>query len=97
MNTATLDTATFEAQLRQDGYLDIEVKSVEAGKFVPVHHHDFDVRALVLEGSADIACNGVSRVLQPGDVLVVDAGTPHTEHYGPQGYTALIGRRHSPV
>lgn len=91
------DLAAFESALRADGYLDIEKKTVEAGKYAAEHHHDFDVRALVLAGSAVIACNGEPRTYRPGDVLIVDAGTPHTEHYGPEGYTALVGRRHSPV
>jgi hypothetical protein len=34
---------------------------------------------------------------RPGDVLEVAADVPHTEHYGPNGYTFLLGRRHKPA
>jgi mannose-6-phosphate isomerase-like protein (cupin superfamily) len=89
-----MDTSDFEAQLRRDGYLDIETKSVGAGVEIGSHSHAFDVRALVLEGEATIACGGEPRTYRPGDVVEVAAGVEHTEQYGPSGYRYLVGRRH---
>jgi quercetin dioxygenase-like cupin family protein len=89
-----MDTSEFEAQLRRDGYLDIEVKSAAPDVEVGSHSHAFDVRALVLEGEATIACGGEPRTYRAGDVLEVDAGVAHTERYGPAGYRYLVGRRH---
>jgi mannose-6-phosphate isomerase-like protein (cupin superfamily) len=91
-----METSEFEAQLRRDGYLDIDVRSVEGGVFNASHSHAFDVRALVLEGEATIACGGTPRTYRPGDVLEVAAGVEHTEQYGPDGYRYLVGRRHHP-
>jgi quercetin dioxygenase-like cupin family protein len=95
MQNAQIDTRKFEAELRRDGYQEILDKRVEAGVVIDHHTHPYDVRALVLEGEATIACEGeAARVYRPGDVLVVAAGVVHTEHYGPDGYRFLVGRRH---
>ena len=50
--------------------------------------------SLVLDGEATIDCGSGARTFRPGDVLEVAADQPHTEHYGPKGYTFLLGRRH---
>ncbi len=84
----------FREKLLADGYLDIETKSLEAGVFVDKHSHAFDVRALVLEGEATIDCDGVPRTYRTGDVLEVARDREHTEKYGAQGYTVMVGRRH---
>jgi quercetin dioxygenase-like cupin family protein len=95
MQKTAIDTRQFEAQLRRDGYLEVLDKRIEADVVIEDHTHPYDVRALVLEGEATIACAGEApRVYRPGDVLEVSAGVVHTEHYGPQGYRFLVGRRH---
>ena len=90
-----MDLEAFTAELRKDGYLDIETKTIEADKVVGLHSHPFDVRAVVLDGSARIACGGEpEREFKAGDIVEVAAGVEHTEHYGPEGYKFLVGRRH---
>ncbi|MCX7211674.1 MAG: cupin [Burkholderiales bacterium] len=91
--TLPIDRAAFEARLVREGYLESEVKVVEAGKVNGEHSHDFDVLALVLDGEATIACGPVPQTFRAGDIVEVAAGVVHTEHYGPQGYTFLVGRR----
>ena len=91
--TPPIDRAAFEARLIREGYLDSEVKTIEAGKVVGEHSHDFDVLALVLDGEATIACGAVPQTFRVGDIVEVAAGVVHTEHYGPKGYTFLVGRR----
>jgi hypothetical protein len=44
--TPPIDRAAFEARLVREGYLESEVKVVEAGKVIGEHSHDFDVLAL---------------------------------------------------
>jgi quercetin dioxygenase-like cupin family protein len=98
MQGTTIDTTQFEAELRRDGYLEIVEKSIPANTVIEDHTHPYDVRALVLEGEATIACAGEPpRVYRPGDILVVAAGVTHAEHYGPNGYRFLVGRRHTPT
>lgn len=89
-----MDHEHFREALRRDGYLDVETRSAPPGRFVDTHSHPFDVRLLVLDGSARITCGGEVRDLAPGDVYELEANVPHTEQYGPQGYTFLVGRRH---
>ena len=88
-----IDRAGFERELKRDGYDEMLVREWEPNRDVPEHTHPFDARALVLEGEFTLNCQGSSRVLRPGDVFAVAAGTPHTESYGPQGARFLVGRR----
>ena len=88
------ERAAFEARLRHEGFDEILTKTLEAGVVIDLHSHPYDVLALVLEGEATIDCGGGARTFRPGDVLEVAADQPHTEHYGPKGYTFLLGRRH---
>ena len=88
---------TFREKLLEDGYLDVETKSIAAGFFVDSHSHPYDVRALVLAGEATITRDGVATTYRPGDVLEVARGCEHTEKYGPKGYTFMVGRRHPVV
>lgn len=88
-----LSRGSFEARLSQEGYSEPEIRRVQPDVFNDTHSHDFDVLAMVLAGEVTIACNGESRTYRPGDIVEVPAGTPHTERYGPKGYTFMIGRR----
>jgi quercetin dioxygenase-like cupin family protein len=90
-----MDIEAFKRELIADGYLEIVEKTIEPNHMIDLHSHPYDVRALVLAGSATIACNGEApRVYRAGDILEVEAGREHTERYGPDGYTFLVGRRH---
>lgn len=89
------EQAAFEARLRAEGYDEILTKSLDPNVSIPVHTHPYDVLALVLAGEATIDCGAGPRVYRPGDVLALDRDVPHTEAYGPQGYTFLLGRRHA--
>jgi quercetin dioxygenase-like cupin family protein len=90
-----MDIETFKQQLIADGYLEIVDKTLEPGTIIDTHTHPFDVRALVLEGEATITCHGEApRTFRPGDILELEANRPHSEHYGPNGYRFLVGRRY---
>ncbi len=90
-----MDIEGFKKQLVADGYLEIVDKTIEPNLFIDTHTHPYDVRALVVEGSATITCSGEpGRSFGPGDVLELEAGREHTEAYGPQGYRFIVGRRY---
>jgi len=89
-----MDRASFEARLKREGYLDTEIKRIAPNVVVPEHTHDFDVLAQVSAGEVTITCNGEARTYRPGDIVDVPAGVLHSEVYGPEGYTFLVGRRH---
>ena len=85
---------SFRERLLEDGYLDVETKSIAAGFAVDTHSHPYDVRVLVLAGEITITRDGVPTTYRSGDVIEVPRGRAHSERYGPQGYTFMVGRRH---
>ena len=88
-----MDQAAFEAQLRRDGF-EVEVKDNPGGIKNDPHTHEFEVRALVLEGEIALTCGGASTTYRPGDVFTMAAGMPHSEEI-PGFYRSVVGRRHS--
>jgi quercetin dioxygenase-like cupin family protein len=90
-----MDRATFEAGLRQDGYEGPLDRRMEAGQEVREHTHPFDARLLILEGEFILGRDGGTRRYGPGEAFEVPAGVPHTERFGPEGATYLVGRRSS--
>lgn len=88
-----MDTEAFKAACLAEGYSEPETKSMDANAFVDTHTHPFDVRALVLSGSLTLGCPDGPREYKAGDTFELGRDIPHTEQYGPQGYTVLVGRR----
>jgi quercetin dioxygenase-like cupin family protein len=88
-----MDTRGFEAALVQDGYRDIETKTLRGDYRAREHSHAFDVRALVLAGEITLTWNGAARSFATGDVFTKEAGCPHAEAAGPDGVRYVVGRR----
>ena len=55
-----MDTKTFEANLRRDGFQEVETKTVPANFLSKPHTHEFDVHALILEGQLTLTREGRS-------------------------------------
>lgn len=89
-----MEPAAFEAQLKRDGFAEIETKSAPPGVFSPVHSHACDICALVMTGELTLHCEGASQTYRAGDMVVLAAGYEHAEQNGPDGYTYIVGRRH---
>ena len=53
-----MDQATFETELRQQGYAETVDRRMEANSVNPEHAHEFDARLLVLEGAMTITAEG---------------------------------------
>ena len=88
-----MDPTRFERALRDDGFSDIERKSVAAGTHNDEHAHAFEARAVVLEGEIALIVDGESRTYREGDVFTMLAGCRHIENVGPGGVSYLLGRR----
>ena len=88
-----MDAKAFEAQLKADGYTEIETKVFGPRPANGEHGHHFDVRGLVLDGTFIVTKNAVPASYWPGDVFVVPNGELHCEEIGPDGARVLIGRR----
>ena len=65
----------------------------EADGFLDTHAHPFEARALVLAGELSICTATQDCRYQAGDVFHLNAEMPHTERYGPDGVTYLVGRK----
>lgn len=88
-----MDKASFVSDLERDGFLEIVTKSMGPNVSPDEHTHPYDVRGLVLEGEFTLRCDGEVRTCRPGDSFTMAADCPHSESYGAQGVTYLIGRR----
>ena len=90
----TIETTAFEANLRRDGYLEIETKSLAARPAYGDHGHHFSVRGLVTAGAFIVTRDGISTSYGPGQIFEVAADTMHNEAIGPDGATITVGRKY---
>ena len=90
-----MERTTFEAELREQGYLEIVDRRMEADALNPEHAHEFDARLLILEGAMTVTAEGAARTYHTGDTFEMSAGCRHSERSGPGGARYLAGRRYS--
>lgn len=83
--------AEFRAELATQG---IEAYKAHwpPGRLSPEHAHDFNARGYVLAGEFTLTAEGVARRLTAGCDFKLAAGTPHTEHAGPDGTHVVAGK-----
>ena len=89
-----MDRATFENELRQQGYAEVVDRRMEANSVNPEHAHEFDARLLVIDGAMTISAEGQERTYRAGDSFAMTAGCRHIEQSGPEGARYLAGRRY---
>lgn len=88
-----MDRAQFEQTLQAQGY-EVSTVSRAAHGRLDVHTHPFEARALILTGEIRIRCEDEEeRLYRPGEVFHLAHGQPHSESYGPEGVSYLVGRR----
>jgi quercetin dioxygenase-like cupin family protein len=93
MEEDRVNATAFESSLKQAGFQDIETKKVAANTATHPHSHAFSVRALVLAGDITLTSEGQSRTFRAGEIFEMTAGCVHSEQYGPEGSTYLVGRK----
>ena len=93
MPTATF--AEFESAARAQGFDEMLVREWQPGQVIDTHVHPFAVKARVVAGEFKLTEGERSRTLQAGDSFELARDTPHAEHYGPEGATFWVARRHS--
>ena len=57
------------------------------------HKHDFEVYALVTEGSIEIDINGATNKYNVGEIFYLKFQQPHKEKYGASGVQYLASRK----
>ena len=90
-----MDTENFKRELGELGFNEVLTRTWPAHQFVDMHTHSFEVRALVLDGELALGVDGQTKLLRAGDIFTLDPNRAHTERYGPQGATFLVGRKHT--
>ena len=89
-----MDTSSFEAKLKADGYTEIEIKSYTPHPPNGEHGHPFSVRGLVLEGEFIVIRDQKSVAYRTGEFFDVLEGCLHGEEIGHQGARVLVGRKY---
>jgi len=89
-----MDRQEFETRLKDDGYTEIEVKSLQPRPLNDEHGHSFAVRGLVLSGTFTIRRSDVAKTYRAGEVFSVAAGQDHSEEIGPDGAEVVVGRKY---
>ena len=89
-----MDTGTFEAALKADGYAEIEIKTYQPHPANGEHGHHFSVRGLVLDGAFTVIQDHTAVTYRPGESFAVPAGHLHAEAIGPEGARVLVGRKY---
>jgi hypothetical protein len=90
-----MNESDFEAQLKADGYTEIERQDLAPRPGKGRHRHLFAIRGLVLSGSFIVTQDSDPVVHGPGQVFAVAHGELHDESIGPDGARVLVGRKFS--
>lgn len=92
-----MDTQTFEAALKRDGYHDIAHRDGAPSATAEPHTHPFAVRGLVLAGTFILTREGQPETYKAGDTFAMEPGCVHFESFGPEGSRYILGRKHPPA
>lgn len=84
----------FEARLKEDGYTEIEAKSLQPRPANEEHGHAYAVRGLVLSGAFTVTQRNITKTYRTGEVFSVAAGQDHSEEIGPAGAEVIVGRKY---
>jgi quercetin dioxygenase-like cupin family protein len=96
MDNGTLSGATYDAFRAHpllQGADEVLERHWSPDQVVEEHVHAFDADAVVSAGEMWLICGDQTQHLKVGDTFHLDAGTRHSERYGPQGATYWVARR----
>ncbi|ABE35733.1 conserved hypothetical protein [Paraburkholderia xenovorans LB400] len=90
---SVMNRNAFTESLTKEGFPDAVVVTREANAEMAVHEHPFEAKALILEGEMSIRVGDEERAYHVGEVFHLLPNKPHSERYGPNGVTYLVGRK----
>ena len=89
-----MDESAFEAELKADGYTEIEIKTLAPRPANIAHEHPYSIRGFVLSGTFIVTQRDRHDAIQPGQAFDVIKGRLHTEEVGPDGAGIVVGRKY---
>jgi quercetin dioxygenase-like cupin family protein len=89
-----MDQTAFRSELARDGFDEVDTRSMEPNLYNPPHSHPFEVRALMITGELTLGWDDQQRTFGPGEIFTMAAGCRHTEWFGPEGASYVVGRKH---
>lgn len=87
----------FQSAALAQGFDEVLVREWAPDQRVLSHSHPFEVQALVVRGELALTCNGETRRIAAGASFELALEVPHAEHYGPEGATFWVARKHPKV
>jgi quercetin dioxygenase-like cupin family protein len=88
-----VNESEFDAQLKADGFQEIEKQTLAPRPGKGRHRHLFAIRGMVLSGTFLVTQTGDAVIYGPGQIFAVDDGELHDESVGPDGASVLVGRK----
>ena len=85
----------FQSMALSEGFDEVLVREWAPGQQLAMHTHPFEVKALVVRGELALTCHGHTRRIVAGGAFELEHEAPHSEHYGPEGATFWVARRHT--
>ena len=68
----------YSAKAVHTNQLSVMHVSVKAGAPLPEHHHPHEQITNIIEGKLEMTVGGVTKVCEPGDVVVILSNVPHS-------------------
>ena len=89
-----MDPEKFAQQLTAEGFDEVVTLSLPAKKHLAEHSHAFGVKALVTAGEVTLGIGGQLTTYRVGDVFTLARSCEHSERYGDNGVSYVVGRKH---
>ena len=84
----------FAQQLTHEGFDEVMARTLPAKQQLDAHTHPFAVKALVTAGQVTLGVGGELTIYYVGDVFSIAKGCEHSELYGDEGVSYMLGRKH---
>jgi quercetin dioxygenase-like cupin family protein len=88
-----MEQDTFMEILADEGFKEMVTVTREPDGSLEMHTHPFEAKALILRGELQLQVGDEDRCYRVGQVFHLLADVQHSEQYGPEGVTYLVGRR----
>jgi quercetin dioxygenase-like cupin family protein len=83
----------FRKKLQDEGFIEPHIYEAKPGPIAAMHCHDRSIMSLVLKGVFTMITEKGEKDYKAGDCCLNPAGTLHTEIFGADGATFLVGTK----